>query len=224
MIYNNTKEIQTESVALFGEEADELLESLDIELGEFTIAIGENVYDGAEAERFLNENGIMLYEDHIVLEGRKAEEYLMRKQKILNDEKESENKKYGKYGSRSTTMAGKYGVMTYNGRGDYTSHNTTDNNPKYNATRGIRNYRRKYNDVMAKTSKKEEDLKRVEDREKKSNTRGYRAAERAVHPNGTTRYWDDTDDIKFQTAADAARRHDRRHSKNESALFDFDIK
>ena len=79
MIYSNNDNIRTESVALFGNDADELLEFLDIELGESTIAIGENVYNGAEAERFLNENGIMLYEDHIVLEGKQAEEYKARK-------------------------------------------------------------------------------------------------------------------------------------------------
>ena len=80
MIYSvGNKSAYTESVALFGQDADEFLESVEVSLYEDTVAISENVYDGAEAEKFLAENGILLYEDHIVLEGRQALAYKNRK-------------------------------------------------------------------------------------------------------------------------------------------------
>ena len=92
MIYS-VNESTTNKIALFGQDADNFLESVGVALYENTVAIGENVYDGAEAEEFLAENGIFLYEDHIVLEGKQAEEYKARKAKERDERISAEAKR-----------------------------------------------------------------------------------------------------------------------------------
>lgn len=86
MIYNN-------SIILTEADADEFLESVGVELFENHATINGEAYSGPDAEFILEENGIFLYEDCIVIEGQQAEEYKKRKAK----EAEEESKKYNKY-------------------------------------------------------------------------------------------------------------------------------
>ena len=69
------------NITLYGQDADNFLESYGIELYEDSIVIGESMFDGYDGECLLNENGIFLFEDCIVLEGEQAEAYKARKAK-----------------------------------------------------------------------------------------------------------------------------------------------
>ena len=216
MIYsvNESSNVYTESVALFGQDADEFLESVEVALYENTVAIGENTYDGADAEAFLAENGIHLYEDHIVLEGKQAEEYLERKQK----EFDANMRKYSEYDSKYDNNEGERG-MEYRHRFGYTGMMNGGNtpsvkrNPAYDSGRKIREYRNKYGDVMPKGKTKSEiDLEKAESKEKKANAYGANIANKYSHRN----------DAGFMGAR--AAQHYRKTHKNESTIFDFDLK
>lgn len=94
MIYSNTTPLY-----LVESDADEFLDSIGVELYDDSVAIGEHVFDGAYAEEILAENGIYLYEEGIVLEGKQADEYRARKAK----EAEDEARKYDKYDNKGLT-------------------------------------------------------------------------------------------------------------------------
>ena len=85
MIYSINK-----SITLYSEAADKFLESVGVELYEDHVVIGEDAYLGADGEAILNENGIFLYEDGIVLEGKQAEEYKARKAEDYYTQKHAE--------------------------------------------------------------------------------------------------------------------------------------
>ena len=74
-------------IALTESDADEFLRDMDITLYEDTIMIEGTEYEGTYGEEVLAENGIFLYEDGIVLEGKQVEEYLKR-EKAEKAEKE----------------------------------------------------------------------------------------------------------------------------------------
>ena len=98
MIYNNPNTInETSNVILCGTEADSFLESYGITLFSDAVVIGEMVMDGITGENILAENGITLNEDHIVLEGKQAEEYKARKAK---EEQAEDNRWESKYRQR----------------------------------------------------------------------------------------------------------------------------
>ena len=92
MIYNNPLN-ESNNIILRGEEADSFLESCDITLFTDAVAIGEMVMDGITGEKILAENGITLNENHIVLEGKQAEEYKARKAKEKEKEKEERRRR-----------------------------------------------------------------------------------------------------------------------------------
>ena len=66
-------------ITLTEADADSFLESVGIQLYEDKISINGTLYEGSYGEEILNENGIFLYEDGIVLEGKQAEEYKRKK-------------------------------------------------------------------------------------------------------------------------------------------------
>ena len=68
-------------IALTESDADEFLRDMDITLYEDTMVIEGTEFEGTYGEEILAENGIFLYEDGIVLEGKQAEEYKARKAK-----------------------------------------------------------------------------------------------------------------------------------------------
>ena len=82
-----------ESFLLTEGDADEFLESIGVALYEDFVTIGEYSIPGVEAEGILEEYGIFLYEEGIIIEGQQAEEYKARKAR----EAEAESKKYDKY-------------------------------------------------------------------------------------------------------------------------------
>ena len=221
MIYNTNKDIQTESVALFGEDADKLLESLDIELGESTIAIGENVYDGAEAEQFLNENGILLYDDHIVLEGKQAEEYKARKAAEKKKAEEFDSNPRNTDGYRDPYNKGGRSVADYmKGRMEDSKRNlkSLDIADREREKRYKKHENDFYKQTMytykqaknkGKNSKDDPKMKELKDNVAKS--------EKDLH---------NITGGNFDRATDAINRHMRRHPEQykESSIFNFDIK
>lgn len=60
-------------VRLYGEAAINFLESIGVELFESTLSIDDVVYDGSYGEQILAENGVHLYEDGIIIEGKMAD-------------------------------------------------------------------------------------------------------------------------------------------------------
>ena len=81
MIYGNNS-----SIKLYGEVADNFLESVGVSIfDDGDIAIGESIYDLSTACDILEENGVILCEDCVVLEGKQAEEYKARKAKELGE-------------------------------------------------------------------------------------------------------------------------------------------
>ena len=100
MIYNNPKAIN-ESIILRGAEADAYLESVGVVMYSDHITINEMAMDGITGEKILAENGITLNEDHIVLEGERAEEVKAAKEKEAEEKKEEVQKESAlfKYGN-----------------------------------------------------------------------------------------------------------------------------
>ena len=203
MIYsvNESSNTYTESVALFGQDADDFLESVEVALYEDTVAIGENVYDGADAEAFLAENGIMLYEDHIVLEGKQAEEYKARKAKEREEAKEKDNLRNSAFGRVSI---GKFPDSMYPNANKYAD--------KYNS------YGLHKDDI--KVSNKAHELQN-RDKRTKLNKATYNARDEEK----SKKYFDSWSRASDANLADIER-HIRRHPKQfkESAFFDFDLK
>ena len=89
MIYNNPKTInESSTVILRGAEADAYLESVGVVMYNDHITINEMSMDGITGEKILAENGITLNDDHIVLEGERAEEAKAAKEAAEKEEKE----------------------------------------------------------------------------------------------------------------------------------------
>ena len=228
MIYGNNNGITP--VRLYGEVADNFLESVGVSIfDDGDIAIGESVFDMDTACDILEENGVILCEDCIVLEGKQAEEYLRNKQKQITSRKADETEKLvHKYGGSTGHVhyqQGDRSVHQQNGElytsggkcsGKIHTHRTADNNPAYSSAHRMRDYRSKYPDAMPNTkSKNEKELEKAESKERAALKYGVDAALKKIG-NGN--------DSKFQIAADAARRHYRRTHKNESTIFsDIDI-
>ena len=77
-------------IALTEADADEFLRDMDITLYEDTIMIEGTEFEGTYGESILEANGIFLYEDGIVLEGKQADEYKARKAAEKEDNKKKE--------------------------------------------------------------------------------------------------------------------------------------
>ena len=95
-----------EPLVLVEAAADEFLEAVGVELFDDEISINGTLYEGSYGEEILAENGIFLYEDGIVLEGKQAEEYKAKRAKEKAD-RERERvigspREFNKYASRKT--------------------------------------------------------------------------------------------------------------------------
>ena len=122
MIYSNP--LNESNIILRGEEADSFLEFYGVTLFADTIAIGEMVMDGIAGEKILAENGITLNENHIVLEGKYAEEYKARKAKEKEDmikQLDHDVYRYYDYENHKRGLDRNYDALGY----------SADNNPKY---------------------------------------------------------------------------------------------
>ena len=113
MIYSNNS-----SVKLYGEVADNFLESVGVSIfDDGDIAIGESIFDLSTGCDILEENGVILCEDCIVLEGKQAEEYKARKaakhKKDMDDHVSDSMKRI----QRAQTSVHKAPIMHANAKG-----------------------------------------------------------------------------------------------------------
>lgn len=89
MIYGDNS-----SIKLYGKVADNFLEEVGVDIfDDGDIAIGESIFDLSTGCDILEENGIVLCEDCIVLESEAAEKYKARKAKEKADREEAEEKR-----------------------------------------------------------------------------------------------------------------------------------
>lgn len=95
MIYNIGSTIE-----LVGQEADNFLEASGITICDDEIIIEDAVVEFNAAIEHLAENGISLYEDCIILEGKQAEEYKARKAKEKEDRDKQDLEEKNKYETR----------------------------------------------------------------------------------------------------------------------------
>lgn len=140
-----------DKIVLTEEDADEFLESIGVELYNDHMAIGEFTVSGIEGQNILEENGIFLYENCIMLDEINAKEYLDKKQKEY-DKKKADAK-------HDDEMA--------KARLDRIENNSyVDRNPAFDKGRKIAEYRRKYGAVMPnKKTSSEKTLSKAKTRE-----------------------------------------------------------
>ena len=112
MIYS----VNNEHLVLVEAAADSFLESVGVKLYDNEISINGTLYEGTYGESILAENGIFLYEDGIVLEGKQAEEYKARKAAEKKAETDAEDERNRRRYSRST------GIDYRNARRDENGH------------------------------------------------------------------------------------------------------
>ena len=106
MIYCNNS-----SVKLYGEVADNFLEEVGVGIfDDGDITIGESIFDLSTGCDILEESGIVLCEDCIVLEGKQAEEYKARK---AAEKRKTEDEDWEEYYTQG------YGKMKHAGPGSY---------------------------------------------------------------------------------------------------------
>ena len=243
MIYSNP--LNESNIILRGEEADSFLESYGITLLSDAVAIGEMVMDSITGQNIMAENGIILNEDHIILEGKQAEEYLKRKMK----EKEESEKDDGRHGITKYDNINDHTKSYYPGRrsqiksrysyswgenrkpdiANFDSH--VENNPKHKTAKDIEKHREIYSSVMPKnktTSEKKlesdrnKEKKEIEYANKVASHRYEYELEGLPTKKGTHNFDNGPRGSKeYSIAADAARRHYRRTHKNESTIFKY---
>ena len=234
MIYGNNGITPTR---LYGEVADNFLESVGVSIfDDGDIAIGESIFDLSTGCDILEENGVILCEDCIVLEGKQAEEYKARKAK----EREEEANKYDKYdnkeysrnitpkammGSRANKHVGDKASLkqlSFN-KGSFRNHNNTKSEDRVRRNMVEDFVERDRLSRHGSYSGKGMEIRR----DKKGNTTSYYTDTRydAYNKNGWygDRYSDEEKNkrIAHNAARDAANRHLRRHSKyvKESTIF-----
>ena len=153
MIYGNN--VATSApIRLYGVVADNFLESVGVSIfDDGDIAIGESIYDLSTACDILEESGIVLCEDCIVLEGKQAEEYKARKAKELGEKSTSDYERIIRRG-HVNRMRGKDSDVKSRVR---KAHNMVDNEDKrrYEALEKARNsdYNRDYQKNLANARK-----------------------------------------------------------------------
>jgi len=217
-----------ERIILTEADADEFLESIGVTLYEKAMNIGGNIVFGVDGQEALQEYGIFLYEDYILVEGEQAEAYKAKKAK----EKEEESKKYDKYDNDNfKDSAPKFmkGSRANNSVGNQASLKQIDikdikgSTKKYSDTRSNDSIRRQYaSDIVEKDRLNRNPQYsgkgitiRTSDGKPSSWTleRDYRKG--AINQNPLyDKYFDDKDKrIAYFAAKDAANRHLRRHTK-----------
>ena len=204
MIYSTNNE----PLVLIEADADSFLESVGVELFDDEIAINGTLYEGAYGEEILAENGIFLYEDGIVLEGKQAFAYSHAKKRAALD---AEEKDFNRYTRRYI-----------------------DNTPGRNTKRGKKSYNDRFLDRRNKYLSEEEVRRKkyfnAEDRLRSLNKSGhdknsalYKKSEK-VFNKAAERLEDFSNNT--HVISDAIDRHIRRHPKqyakkstNESTIF-----
>ena len=217
-----------ERIILTEADADEFLESIGIALYENTMTIGESVVFGADGQDALQEHGIFLYEDCIMLEGEQAEAYKAKKAK----EKEEESKKYDKYDNNNfKDSAPKFmkGSRANNSVGNQASLKQIDikdikgSTKKYDDTRSNDTIRRSYaSDIVEKDRLNRQSQytgKGITIRTSGDGARSWSLdrdhRKGAINSNPYyDKHYDNKDKrIAYAAAMDAANRHLRRHTK-----------
>lgn len=216
----------TEPLVLTESDADYFLESVGVELFEDSIGIDGTLYEGAYGESILAENGIFLYEDGIIVEGKQKDEYLARKAKEKADKDKAELERYKRRYS-SGHIAG-----TNANKIDYMDPiRVIDSNRMY--SREVKNRMKKAGSEIVNARKK---IKNNEftDKDKTRLIDAAKNLHNAARQSGT-KFHLSSDAIKMtkeptkagmNKATDPINRHMRRHPKqyNESTIFsDIDI-
>lgn len=197
---------KNESVTLSGLAADNFLESIgiDINIESKTISIGEMIIDGIAGEDILAENGIFLYEDGIVLEGKQADKYLTRKAEEAYDAKEKDNeRKERRYDDDYRPTVGIKNTINKDG----TKYKGVGSREETKPPR--RNSQDYHNQKMAERIRDSEESRRYYAAENDDNKQNRDAYERMKQNSAV--------------AFDATNRHIRRHPKQykESAIFKY---
>lgn len=193
MIYGNNGTTST-PVRLYGAVADNFLESVGVSIfNDGDIAIGESIFDLDTACDILEESGVILCEDCIVLEGKQAEEYKARKAKEKTDAEKayrdrninSTNNKYdygttkgknypknNKYSLQDWDRADRADAMIEKARNKYAITHAIHDGPfsnkdaKAKADKAFHQYLRTHDDDVYRSAMRK--LKR-EDKKKRSN-------------------------------------------------------
>ena len=223
MIYraNNNPLVLTEGAA------DEFLESVGVRLFEDEISIDGTLYEGAYGESILEENGIFLYEDGIVLEGKQAEEYMVRKANERQAEDNRWEKKYGKrMGDRRITTTIVPKDRPYHDEKRAVGDQSASNN--YSVTSGGVEHNRVRNTNLSPSQK----IKHAADHHKKYLDAHMTVSKIADKREYENKWANDNQKVnpintKFNLAyaTDAQARHDRKNAKkygktkNESTIF-----
>ena len=198
--------IYSRQIRLEGQEADNFLEASGITICDDEIIIEDAVVEFDAAIEHLAKNGISLYEDCIILEGKQAEEYKARKAK----EKDEEIKKE-----------------------DISTAHRNDRNVGYKTRRyDIITKKQTNTDFMSGYNKQDEGKmkKDYQNRDKAAKVFSREIQRRSKDDSGKVRKIEtdedgvmiDRDYRDFTKAADATMRHVRRHPKqySESTIFD----
>lgn len=201
MIYNIGSTIE-----LVGQEADNFLEASGITIRDDEIIIEDAVVEFDAAIEHLAENGISLYEDCIILEGKQAEEYKARKKKEQMDTYKKDRDR-----EKRRTLAGNKDRGVYWTGSDFRLGSKDDDT------------RNKKVDEMID---KERDSRRYEhDRAFKiAYNRDFNDSKANKKNRITSHNLMNFDVSNVSNARDSLNRHMRRHpkqyAKNESTIFD----
>lgn len=207
MIYSPNN---NEPLVLVEADADSFLESVGVKLYDNEISINGTLYEGSYGESILAENGIFLYEDGIVLEGKQAEEYKARKAKERVDKNKTEldraNHRYAPVGSWDNKNGGYKNAPTG-------WKNRKGLNPNYSST-GADKEEKMHNRADRILNKDEYKKSSYADPENRVDPSKYSSGHKSIKPKG---YAGTQRDFK----RDALMRHMRRHPKQykESTIF-----
>ena len=197
-------------IALTEADADEFLRDMDITLYEDTMVIEGTEYEGAYGEAILESNGIFLYEDCIVLEGKQAFAYSHAKKRAALDAEEKDFNRYTRrYIDNPPGRNTKRGKKSYNDR-------LLDRRNKYLSELEVR--RKKYFNA-------EDRLRALNKSGHDKNSALYKKSEKVFNKADER-----LENFDTKVVLDAIDRHIRRHPKqyakpkNESTIFsDIDI-
>ena len=148
-------------------------------------------------------DNIVLDEFTMLDEGEQAEKYLSNKREKKYEEMDKD---------RKYTSASGYSSVNKRGYGTNPTRHV-NNNPAYDRGKSLADLRTRYNDVMpSKKSKSEEKYEKALKTATDQATKAEKMADKAV--TGVNK----RDRSDWGAAYDAAKRHQRRHPKTESAL------
>lgn len=177
----------------------------------------------------------------VLNEGEQAEEYLKKKQDAIDKQKSDDEKRYGSnyekydYYDEKRYQSGNKSQNTridYNGnKRDYSNqplyrdksqNNPSDNNPRFDSARDIKEHRKRYPDAVPQSKTKiEKEYDKAKNKDAKAKEYADRVASKYLTREkkavGGGKY--DLENPTYAKAADAARRHYRRTHKHECGIF-----